>query len=61
MTRWLLATGDFTTLGGMDRANHALASYLARRGDTVSLIAHRVDPELASLTGIEAHLVARPF
>jgi glycosyltransferase involved in cell wall biosynthesis len=61
MTRWLLATGDFTTFGGMDRANHALASYLARRGDTVSLIAHRIDPELASLAGIEAHLVARPF
>ena len=61
MTRWLLATGDFTTLGGMDRANHALASYLARRGDTVSLIAHRIDPELASLAGIEAHLVERPF
>jgi glycosyltransferase involved in cell wall biosynthesis len=61
MTRWLLATGDFTTLGGMDRANHALASYLARRGDTVSLVAHRIDPELASLAGIDAQLVARPF
>jgi len=25
MNRWMLAAGDFTTLGGMDRANHALA------------------------------------
>ena len=28
---WVLVTGDFTPLGGMDRANHGLASYLARR------------------------------
>ena len=61
MTRWLLATGDFTTLGGMDRANYALASYLARRGDAVRLIAHRVDPELAATAGVEPRLVARPF
>ncbi len=31
MKRWVLAAGDFTPLGGMDRANHALARYLARR------------------------------
>jgi glycosyltransferase involved in cell wall biosynthesis len=61
MSRWLLATGDFTTLGGMDRANHALASYLARRGNAVHLVAHRVDPELAALSGIETHNVPRPF
>ena len=41
MTRWVLATGDFTTWGGMDRANHALASYLARSGREVHLVAHR--------------------
>jgi glycosyltransferase involved in cell wall biosynthesis len=61
MSRWLLATGDFTTFGGMDRANHALGSYLARRGDTVRLVTHRVDPDLAAHPGIETHLVARPF
>ena len=27
---WVLVSGDFTPLGGMDRANHGLASYLAR-------------------------------
>jgi len=31
MTAWLLASGDFVPLGGMDTANHALASFLARR------------------------------
>jgi glycosyltransferase involved in cell wall biosynthesis len=61
MTRWLLATGDFTTFGGMDRANYALASYLARRGDAVRLIAHRVDPELAATAGVEPRVIARPF
>ena len=61
MNRWLLATGDFTTLGGMDRANHALASYLARRGNRVRLVTHRVDPDLAALSGIETHHVPRPF
>ena len=31
MSDWLLIAGDFTPLGGMDRANHALAMHLARR------------------------------
>jgi len=61
MTRWVLASGDFTTLGGMDRANHALASYLARRGNAVRLVAHRIDPALAGTAGIEPRLVPRPF
>lgn len=61
MTRWVLASGDFTTLGGMDRANHALASYLARRGNAVRLVAHRIDPALAGILGIEPRLVPRPF
>ena len=30
---WLLVAGDFTPLGGMDGANHALARYLAVRAD----------------------------
>ena len=43
MTPWLLASGDFVPLGGMDTANHALASYLARRSNgAVHLVAHRV-------------------
>jgi glycosyltransferase involved in cell wall biosynthesis len=60
MTRWVLASGDFTTLGGMDRANHALAGYLARSGREVHLVAHRVAPDLASAAGVHVHQVARP-
>jgi glycosyltransferase involved in cell wall biosynthesis len=61
MSPWLLATGDFTTLGGMDRANHALASYLARHGRQVHLVAHRVAPDLAAAPGVRTRLVSRPF
>jgi glycosyltransferase involved in cell wall biosynthesis len=43
---WLLIAGDFTPLGGMDRANHALAIGLAARGHRVSLVAHRVWDDL---------------
>lgn len=61
MTPWLLATGDFTTLGGMDRANHALAAFLAATGRPVHLVAHRIDPALASMPGVRPHIVRRPF
>lgn len=44
--RWLLASGDFTPLGGMDRANHALALALAGRGDDLELVTHRSWPDL---------------
>jgi glycosyltransferase involved in cell wall biosynthesis len=57
---WLLATGDFTPFGGMDRANHALASYLARTGRPVHLVAHRVASDLTSMRGVHVHHVARP-
>src|SRR5262249_31804070 len=58
---WLLASGDFTPLGGMDRANYALAGHLAARGDTVHLVAHRVADDLARRRGIVVHLVPRPL
>ncbi|HTH00954.1 MAG TPA: glycosyltransferase family 4 protein [Vicinamibacterales bacterium] len=62
MTAWLLASGDFVPLGGMDTANHALASFLARRvNGPVHLVAHRVSPELAGLPQIRVHRVPRPF
>jgi len=60
MMRWVIATGDFTTLGGMDRANHALASWLARSGRDVHLVAHRVAPDLAAAPGVHVHRVSRP-
>jgi glycosyltransferase involved in cell wall biosynthesis len=58
---WLIAAGDFVRTGGMDAANHALASYLARSGRTVHLVAHRVDPALAALPGVVVHPVRRPL
>ena len=62
MTPWLLASGDFVPSGGMDTANHAFASYLARRaGGDVHLVAHRVAPELAAAPGVHVHRVPRPF
>src|SRR5262249_34910025 len=58
----LLASGDFVPVGGMDTANHSLASYLARRGGAdLHIVAHRVAPELASRPGVHLHLVPRPF
>ncbi len=62
MTEWLLIAGDFTPLGGMDRANHALALALASGpGDTVHLVAHRVWPDLATHAAVHVSHVARPF
>lgn len=62
MTPWLIASGDFVPVGGMDSANHAFASYLARRnGADVHLVAHRVEPELASYPGVHVHHVPRPL
>jgi hypothetical protein len=47
MTEWLMIAGDFTPLGGMDRANHALAMHLARgSGSVMHIVAHRVWPDL---------------
>jgi glycosyltransferase involved in cell wall biosynthesis len=61
MRPWAIASGDFTPLGGMDRANHALAGYLARAGRDVHLVAHRVWPDLASMPGVTVHHAPRPL
>jgi glycosyltransferase involved in cell wall biosynthesis len=61
MSPWLLATGDFTTFGGMDRANHALALYLAHHERPVHVVAHRVSPDVAAARGVALHLVPRPL
>lgn len=60
MCSYLLITGDFTPLGGMDRANHALASYLARReGAEVHLVAHRVWDDLVVRSNVQVYRVPR--
>ena len=53
-------TGDLVTTGGMDRANYALASYLARQGVPLELVAHRVAPELLSYPNVIFHRVPKP-
>ena len=61
MTPWLIVAGDFARTGGMDAANHALASYLARSGRVAHLVAHRVEPELAVMPNVVVHRVPRPL
>src|SRR6266849_2309708 len=58
---FVLVAGDFVKTGGMDRANFALASYLARAGHRVTLVAHRVAPELTSIPGVTIRLVSKPL
>ena len=54
-----LVAGDFVTTGGMDRANHALASFLARSGHPVRLVTHRADPALAARPGVSVQRVRK--
>lgn len=60
MTPWLLVSGDFTPLGGMDAANHALARYLAPGGE-LHLVTHRAWPDLEATGAITVHRVRRPL
>lgn len=59
MRRFLLISGDFVKAGGMDRANYALASYLATRGDEVHLVAHRIAADLAVRPNVAFHRVPK--
>lgn len=63
----LIVAADFVKTGGMDRANYALAHYLASRpappgrSDRVHLVAHRASPDLAGRPGVELHAVNKPL
>lgn len=59
MKSYLLVTGDFVKTGGMDRANFALADYLARQGAEVHLVAHRVATELLAYANVTFHQVPK--
>src|SRR5262249_60813482 len=62
MTTWLLVSGDFTPLGGMDRANHALAKYIgARRDADIHLVTHRAWDDLTAMPDVTVHRVWRPL
>lgn len=59
MKSYLLVAADFVTTGGMDRANFALADYLARQGERVHLVAHRVAPGLLAYPNVTPHRVPK--
>jgi glycosyltransferase involved in cell wall biosynthesis len=61
MSVYLIVSADFLLTGGQDRANYALASYLARRGDEVHLVAHEVDPQLLREGNVVWRRVPRPL
>jgi glycosyltransferase involved in cell wall biosynthesis len=58
---WLIVSADFVKTGGQDRANFALASYLARQGHEVHLVAHRADDELTAMPNVTFHRSAKPL
>lgn len=59
MKSYLLVTGDFVRTGGMDRANFALADYLARLEGDVHLVAHRASQELLDQPTVTFHSVPK--
>jgi len=61
---FLIVTGDFVATGGMDRANLALARYLAEApglASSVHLVGHRADDELVRHPRVKLHQVPRPL
>lgn len=55
-----IVTSDFVTTGGMDRANYALAAYLAKQSVPLDLVAHRVASELLTFPNVSFHHVRKP-
>ena len=61
MRRFVLVSCDLLKTGGMDRANYALASYLARRGDEVHAVAHAAADDLVASPNVIFHRVPKPM
>ncbi|MCP3144163.1 glycosyltransferase [Pyxidicoccus xibeiensis] len=57
---YTLIAGDFVATGGMDRANLALALWLAKQGGPVRLVAHRVADELLGYPNVRFVHVPKP-
>ncbi len=57
---YTLIAGDFVDTGGMDRANLALAHWLARQGGPVRLVAHRVADVLLGFPNVRFVRVPKP-
>jgi glycosyltransferase involved in cell wall biosynthesis len=60
-TCFSIVTGDFVPTGGMDRANYALADYIARQGSDLHLVAHRVAAELTDRSNVTFDRVPKPL
>ena len=58
---WVLVCGGFRPDGGMDRANLALARYLAGRGEAVHLVTHDVDAGWVAEAAVQVTRVRRPY
>jgi glycosyltransferase involved in cell wall biosynthesis len=58
---YLIVSADFTTRGGQDRANYALASYLARQGHRVHVVAHEVEESLSRDGDVMWHRAPKPL
>jgi glycosyltransferase involved in cell wall biosynthesis len=61
MKPYLIVTGDFVKTGGMDRANHALAKYLAEQGRETHVVAYRIADDLAGYPNVLFHRVPKPL
>jgi glycosyltransferase involved in cell wall biosynthesis len=61
MSTYLIVSAEFLTTGGQDRANFALASYLARQGHRVHLVAHQVDDAVLREGDVTWHRAAKPL
>lgn len=57
---WVLVAAGFHQRGGMDKANFALAHYLAESGRKVHLVSHDVDDALRAMPGVKLTLVKPP-
>ncbi|HZU36440.1 MAG TPA: glycosyltransferase family 4 protein [Gemmataceae bacterium] len=59
MKSYVLISADFVTTGGMDRANHALADYLARQEHAVHLVTYRASEDLTAQANVVLHRIPK--
>lgn len=57
---WVIVSTGFHERGGQDRANAALAEYLARRDYPVHIVSHSVDKRLQEFGSVQVHIVPQP-
>lgn len=61
MKSFLIVAGDFVETGGMDRANLALATYIANTGANLHLVGYRASSQLLNKGNVRFHQVPKPF